>query len=127
MHPMGGEGGMGSRGVVFSRRDATPRDGTPAGQGLLPFRFDATPRPMDLTAHADLTLIAETLLALGVDALVRDGLRLHARRRGCAEFDKLQAIVVVQAAGGDCVEDVRALARDAGCVRTDSRTESLSR
>ena len=84
------------------------------GQGLLPFRFEAAPRPMDLTAHAGLALIAETLLALGVDALVRDGLRLHARRRGYAEFDKLQAIVLVQAAGGDCVEDVRVLARDIG-------------
>ena len=72
---------------------------------------------MDLTAHAGLTLVAETLLALDVDALVREGLRLHARRRGYAEFDKLQAIVLVQAAGGDCVEDVRVLARDAGLTR----------
>ena len=39
------------------------------GQGLLPFQFEAAPRPMDLTAHAGLTLVAETLLALGVDAL----------------------------------------------------------
>jgi hypothetical protein len=72
---------------------------------------------MDLTARAGLTLIAETLLALGVDALVRDGLRLRARRRGYAEFDKLQAIVLIQAAGGACVEDVRVLARDAGLTR----------
>jgi DDE family transposase len=72
---------------------------------------------MDLTAHAGLTLIAETLLALGVDALVRDGLRLRTRQRGYAEFDKLQAIVLIQAAGGDRVEDVRVLARDAGLTR----------
>lgn len=87
------------------------------GQGLLPFRFEAAPRPMDLTAHAGLPLVAETLLALGVDALVRDGLRLRVRQRGYAEFDKLQAIVLIQAAGGDCVEDVRVLARDAGLTR----------
>lgn len=87
------------------------------GQGLLPFRFEAAPRPMDLTAHAGLTLIAETLLALGVDALVRDGLRLRLRQRGYPEFDKLQALVLIQAAGGDGVEDVRVLARDAGLTR----------
>lgn len=87
------------------------------GQGLLPFRFEVAPRPMDLTAHAGLTLIAETLLALGVDTRVRDGLRLRSRQRGYAEFDKLQAIVLIQAAGGDCVEDVRVLARDAGLTR----------
>lgn len=89
----------------------------PVGQGLLPFRFEAAPRPMDLTAHAGLTLIAETLLALGVDGLVREGLRLRVRQRGYGEFDKLHAIVLVQAAGGDCVEDVRVLARDAGLTR----------
>jgi hypothetical protein len=72
---------------------------------------------MDLTAHAGLPLVAETLLALGVDTLVRDGLRLRTRQRGYAEFDKLQAIVLIQAAGGDCVEDVRVLARDAGLTR----------
>ena len=87
------------------------------GQGLLPFRFEAAPRPMDLTAHAGLPLIAETLLALGVDGLVRAGLRLRTRQRGYGEFDKLQALVLVQAAGGDCVEDVRVLARDAGLAR----------
>ena len=39
------------------------------GQGLLLFQFEAAPRPMDLTTHAGLTLVAETLLALGVDTL----------------------------------------------------------
>lgn len=87
------------------------------GQGLLPFRFDVAPRPMDLTARAGLPLVAETLLALGVDSLVREGLRLRVRQRGYAEFDKLQAIVLIQAAGGECVEDVRVLARDAGLPR----------
>lgn len=38
-------------------------------QGILPFIFEAAPRPMDLTAHAGLTLVAETMLALGLDAV----------------------------------------------------------
>jgi len=87
------------------------------GQGLLPFRFEVASRPMDVTARAGLPLVAETLLALGVDHLGRDGMQLRARQRGYAEFDKLQAIVLIQAAGGDCVEDVRGLARDAGLTR----------
>jgi hypothetical protein len=91
------------------------------GQGLLPFRFAVAPRPMDLTARAGLPLVAETLLALGVDELVRTGLRLRVRQRGYAEFDTLQAIVLIQAAGGDCVEDVRVLARDAGLPRLLAR------
>jgi hypothetical protein len=86
------------------------------GQGILPFVFEGAP-PMDLTARAGLTLVSETMLALGLDDIVRDVLQVRARRRGYDEFAKLQAIVLIQAAGGDCVEDVRVLARDAGLQR----------
>lgn len=72
---------------------------------------------MDLTAHAGLALVSETMLALGLDELVRSQLHVRSRRRGYAEFDKLHAIVLVQAAGGECVEDVRVLERDAGLRR----------
>lgn len=84
------------------------------GQGLLPFAIDADATTMALTAHAGLTLVAEALLALGVDELVGRGLRVRKRRRGFSEFEKLQAIVLVLAAGGERVEDVRVLARDEG-------------
>lgn len=87
------------------------------GQGILPFVFEPAPRPMDLTAYAGLALVSETMLALGLDELVRSHLRVGSRRRGYAEFDKLHAIVLMQAAGGECVEDVRVLARDAGLRR----------
>jgi hypothetical protein len=48
-------------------------------------------------------------------------LPLRERQRGYSEFDKLHALVLVQAAGGDCVEDVRILGRDAGWLRLVDR------
>lgn len=91
------------------------------GQGILPFVFEAAPQPMELTARAGLTLVSETMLALGLDELVRTRLPLRERQRGYSEFDKLHAVVLVQAAGGECVEDVRILARDAGWLRLVDR------
>lgn len=91
------------------------------GQGILPFVFEGAPQPMDLTARAGLTLVTETMLALGVDELVEARLPLRERQRGYSEFDKLHALVLVQAAGGDCVEDARVLARDAGWLRLVNR------
>ena len=38
-------------------------------------------------------------------------------RRGYTEFDKVQAIVLIQTAGGECIEDMRVLARDGGLIR----------
>jgi hypothetical protein len=58
-----------------------------ARQGLLPFRMEAAARPMDLTAQAGLTLVAETLTALGVEDLVRGELRLGQRRRGFSPYE----------------------------------------
>ncbi len=87
------------------------------GQGILPFVFEATSQPMDLTARAGLTLVSETMLAVGLDEVVTTTLRLRARDRGYTEFDKLHALVLVQAAGGECVEDVRVLGNDRGLVR----------
>lgn len=87
------------------------------GQGILPFLFEAAPQAMDLTARAGLALVSETMLALDLEEVVGVRLPVRGRRRGLSEFDKLHAVVLVQAAGGECVEDVRVLARDAGLMR----------
>lgn len=87
------------------------------GTGVLPVVFEVSTRPMDLTARAGLTLVAETVLALGLDEVVRRHLRLQRRRRGFDEFEKLLAVVLVQAAGGESVEDVAVLASDLGLAR----------
>ncbi len=87
-------------------------------QGRLAFAYEDDSESMELTALAGLPLVAETLLALGVDTLTRRLLEpLRARRRGLDEYEKLQALVLLLAAGGECVEDVRIVARDRGLVR----------
>jgi hypothetical protein len=101
----------------MAKRAADSGKRTLAGQGLLPFGFVAANKPMELTAQAGLILVAETLMALGMEAVVTAELRLRKRRRGLSEYDKLQAIVLLLAAGGECVEDVRVLRQDAALWR----------
>ena len=97
------------------------RDPVRVAQGILPFVFVAASQPMELTARAGLALVSEAMLALGLEEVVRSFLPLRKRKRGYSEFDKLHAMVLVQAAGGECVEDVSALARDAGLLRLVAR------
>jgi hypothetical protein len=72
---------------------------------------------MDLTARAGLSLVAEAVLALGLDDVVRGRVRLLKRRRGLDDFEKLLVVVLMLAAGGECVEDVEILRRDLGLQR----------
>ena len=86
-------------------------------QGLLRFRAVAADRPMDLTARAGLVVVAETLMALGMEEVVRRELRVRRRQRGLEEFDKLLASVLLLAAGGERVEDIRVLREDTALLR----------
>ena len=82
-------------------------------------------RSLNLTARAGLIVVAETLMALGLEAVVRRELRLKKRQRGLSESDKLQAIVLLLAAGGERIEDVRLLREDQALARLLERTHSL--
>ena len=68
----------------------------------------------DVTARAGLSLVIETMRALGVDEVAASQLPAQKRQRGFAPEQKLEAIVTLIAAGGDRVEDVRVLAEDKG-------------
>jgi hypothetical protein len=64
---------------------------------------------MDLTAHAGPRLVAETLLAVGLESVAQEWLRV--RQRCHPEFADLQMCMLTVTAGGDWVGDVQMLAR----------------
>jgi hypothetical protein len=82
-------------------------------QGILTFMIEQARRD-DVTARAGLPLVVETMRALGVDEVAASELPEPRRQRGFAPDDKLEAIVMLIAAGGDRVEDIRILADDKG-------------
>lgn len=118
MHPIGEA--VGERHSILGS-GGTARDSHIVGQGILPFVFKAARQPMDLTARAGLTLVSEAMLALGLEEVVSARLSVRKRQRGFSEFDKLHAMVLVQAAGGECIEDIRVLSHDAGLLRLVGR------
>jgi hypothetical protein len=85
-------------------------------QGILPFVLLPTDRD-DVTARVGLPLVVETMRALGIDEVAREELPAPQRQRGFAPEEKLEALAIVIAAGGDRVEDVRILGEDKGLER----------
>lgn len=91
--------------------------GRPRRQGILPFQVQVTDHSDALTARAGLPLVAETMRALGVPAAVTQHMKLQQRDSGLTDYQKLESVVVLMAAGGDCYDDMRVLAADEGLQR----------
>jgi hypothetical protein len=72
------------------------------------------PGRTDISARAGLTLVVEAARAFGMTELAAEHLNLRKRDRGYSEAEKLESLVTLIAAGGDCVEDIRILASDVG-------------
>jgi hypothetical protein len=85
--------------------------------GLLPYTVQVESRPATLTARAGLPLVVETLRALGLEAVIGEAVRVRQRASGYSETEKVEALVLLLAAGGTCVDDIAVLRADAGLAR----------
>lgn len=85
-------------------------------QGILPFMVELGDRE-EVTGRVGLTLVVEAARALGLNSLVSGKLKVAKRHRGASEYAKIEAMILLIAAGGDRVEDIRVLERDEGLMR----------
>jgi hypothetical protein len=84
-------------------------------QDKTPFHLD--PRPLDEMAspHAGLLAASRAARSLHLPGLVAANLQLKSRKRGFTEGQFVEAILLLQIAGGDCPEDV-SLFREDTCL-----------
>lgn len=85
-------------------------------QGVLPFKLDVVDQAVRVTAHGGLPLVVEALRALVPRDMwveLRDALGYRSvgpvRRH-------VESLVLLTAAGGECIDDIEALRADAGLV-----------
>ena len=86
-------------------------------QGLLPYTVEVVERADTVTGRAGLPLVLETMRALGLDQAIADHVHIRERQSGYPETEKVEALVLLLAAGGDCLDDIRVLQADAGLTR----------
>ena len=77
-----------------------------------PFEIDPRPLHEMSSPHAGLLATSRAFRSLGIPALAAAHLRLKQRQRGFDEAQYLEAIVLLQTAGGDCPEDMPLLGND---------------
>jgi hypothetical protein len=85
--------------------------------GLLPYTVETVPDLDGLTSRAGLPLVLETMRALGLPRVIRDHVHIRERQSGYTEAEKIEALVVLLAAGGDCLDDIAVLRADGGLGR----------
>lgn len=85
--------------------------------GILPFDIVIEPKGNNVTGRAGLPLALETMRALRLDKAIEQHVVLRERNGGFTETEKIESLVLLMAAGGDCLDDVRLLAADEALCR----------
>jgi hypothetical protein len=83
-------------------------------EGELPFEYDWEPAEEVLTAYAGIPLFVRAIRSFNVPASVQQNLHLKQRQRGLDEATYVESFLVLNALGGDCLEDFDRLREDAG-------------
>jgi hypothetical protein len=85
--------------------------------GAPAYTIEVVPDAAGLTSRAGLPLVLETMRALGLDRAIAQHVHLRERQSGYTEAAKIEALVLLLAAGGDCLDDIAALQADGGLRR----------
>src|SRR5512140_3818304 len=83
-------------------------------EGELPFEYDWEPAEEVLTAYAGVRLFVRAIRSFDVPGSMKRHLHLKQRQRGFDEATYVESFLVLNALGGDCLEDFDRLREDAG-------------
>ena len=90
-----------------------PKKPSPTESPLL-FEIDPEPLVETLTAWGGIPLAVQAFRSLGVPASVQRHVAIKQRERGYDEATMVESFVVLNALGGECVDDLQYLREDAG-------------
>jgi len=81
-----------------------------------PLLFEVDPQPLEeaLTALGGIPLVVQAFRSLGLPGSVRQHVAIKERERGYDEATFVESFVILNAAGGECVDDFAHLRSDVG-------------
>lgn len=92
-------------------------------RGVLPFQYDIEEERTGMTALAGLPAYLELAHVAGLRESVRRHVGVRAAGQGWTDAQQVMALVLLNLAGGDCVDDLDVLAGDPGFASVLERTE----
>lgn len=87
-------------------------------QGVLPFRYESEPTASGMTALAGLPAYLEMAVVSGLTDSIQHHLGICTlKEQGWTDTQIVMSLILLNIAGGDCVDDLRILEKDEGLVR----------
>jgi hypothetical protein len=87
-------------------------------QGVLPFSYECEPTESGMTALSGLPAYLELAVVAGLSASLQRHLEgCHLKEQGWTDTQIIMSLILLNIAGGDCVDDLRILEQDAGLVK----------
>src|SRR5881409_3616575 len=80
----------------------------------LPFQLDPEPATETLISYGGVPLVIQAFRSLGLPQAIERHVRIKERERGYDEATFVESFVILNAAGGECVDDFAHLRSDAG-------------
>jgi hypothetical protein len=90
-------------------------------QGVLGFKYEEEKCDTGMTGLAGLPVYLDLLQGMGLPGLI--GRHLQVKQRGWTDAQMVLSLMLLNLAGGDCVEDLRTLEKDEGFCRILRRME----
>lgn len=93
-------------------------------QGALLFKYENQTGQAGMTALGGLPVYLDLAQVLGLSESVDRHLKVRTEGRGFTDSEVVMSLILLNLAGGDCVEDIRVLERDEGFCRVLRRTQT---
>ena len=90
-------------------------------QGVLPFKYEEEKNETGMTALAGLPTYLDLSKVIGLHKAVDNHVRVRTETQGWTDAQVVSALILLNLAGGDCVEDLRVLEGDEGFCRVLQR------
>ena len=103
--------------MLLLQRIYHQRGETSMAQGILPFQYEVEEKAGGMTALAGLPLYVEFAHLVGLPRLIADHVRARQGDQAATDDQMIMALVLLNLAGGDCVDDLRVIEGDEGFCR----------
>lgn len=93
-------------------------------QGVLPYKYEEESSHAGMTALAGLPIYLDLASVLGIGECIGAHLHLRESGQGWTDEQAVLSLILLNLAGGDCVEDIKILERDEGFCKVLGRVET---